>query len=82
MKKYLSTFISCFIITLFSTLYIKSVAEHNIMMAMTADLIVPLLSVGYYHYLIEEKTIWGKIKIALVSGIAYAVGTGVMLLLL
>lgn len=79
MRKYLFTWIACLIITMFSTLYIKSVAANYIITAMLSDLIVPLLGVVYYHYLIEEKTLLGKIKLALVSGTAYAVGTGLIL---
>jgi hypothetical protein len=79
MYKYIFTWIACLIITLFSTLYIKSVANNDIIMAMLSDLIVPLLGVVYYHFLIEEKTIFGKVILALVSGTAYAIGTGLIL---
>ena len=79
MKNYLIIWVTCLLITFCSTIYIKSVASNNILFAMLSDLIVPFLAVFYYHFLIEEETLMGKIKLSFICGSAYSIGTGLII---
>ena len=72
--KYLSVFISCLVITFLSTVYINSVANKLIMLAVVSDFIVPFLNDYFYKEFIEEDSNQ-RWKLTLSKALGYATGT-------
>ena len=78
MKKYLTVFISCLLITFLSTVYINSVANKLIMLAVVSDFIVPFLNDYFYKEFIEEDSNQ-RWKLTLSKALGYAIGTYITL---
>lgn len=76
--KYLSVFISCLVITFLSTVYINSVANKLIMLAVVSDFIVPFLNDYFYKEFIEEDSNQ-RWKLTLSKALGYAIGTYITL---
>lgn len=76
--KYLSVFISCLVITFLSTVYINSVANKLIMLAVVSDFIVPFLNDYFYKEFIEEDS-QQRWKLTLSKALGYAIGTYITL---
>lgn len=74
MKKYLIIAISAFIIETAATMYIATVANRDIMMIFWA-FIGPFLGLPFIGYMVESKLWSDRIKMAVASGIGYALGS-------
>lgn len=76
--KYLSVFISCLVITFLSTVYINSVANKLIMLAVVSDFIVPFLN-DYFSFVFIEESKKDRWKLTLSKALGYAIGTYITL---
>ncbi len=79
MKKYFIIAFSAFVLETASTMYIATVAERNIYMILWA-FIGPFLSLPFVGYMVESKTWPERIKMAIASGIGYAIGAMIVYL--
>ena len=74
MKKYLIIALSAFILETAATMYISTVANRDIMMIFWAFL-GPFLGLPFIGYMLESKKWSDRIKMAVASGIGYALGS-------
>ena len=74
MKKYIIIGISCLIIEIASTFYIRSVSEFNVVGMLFFSFISPFLTLPFISYLIESENRLERFKIALASAIGYVLG--------
>lgn len=74
MKKYFIIAISAFILETAATMYIATVANRDIMMIFWA-FIGPFLGLPFIGYMVESKKWADRIKMAIASGIGYAIGS-------
>ena len=74
MIKYLVIGLSCLIIEICSTFYIRSVSEANTVGMLFFSFIGPFLSLPFISYMFEAKSSAERIKIAVASGFGYMIG--------
>ena len=74
MKKYIIIGLSCLIIEIASTFYIRSVSEFNVGGMLFFAFIGPFLTLPFISYLIESENRLERFKIALASAIGYMLG--------
>ncbi len=74
MKKYLIIALSAFILETAATMYIATVANRDIMMIFWA-FVGPFLGLPFIGYMVESKKWSDRIKMAVASGIGYALGS-------
>jgi hypothetical protein len=80
MKKYFIIALSAFVLETASTMYIATVANRDIAMIFWAFM-GPFLGLPFVGYMVESKT-WGeRIKMAIASGIGYAIGATLIYIL-
>ncbi len=77
MKKYFIIGFSAFILETASTMYIATVADRSISMIFWA-FIGPFLGLPFVGYMVESKTWWERIKMAIASGIGYMIGAALI----
>jgi hypothetical protein len=73
MKKYFIVGLAAFTIEVASTMYIATVADRSIAMIFWA-FVGPFLGLPFIAYQIEAKDWSDRIRLALVSGVGYALG--------
>ena len=74
MKKYIIIGLSCLIIEIASTFYIRSVSEFNVGGMLFFAFISPFLTLPFISYLIESENRLERFKIALASAVGYMLG--------
>jgi hypothetical protein len=79
MKKYLIIAVSAFILETASTMYIATVANRDVSMIFWG-FIGPFLGLPFIGYMVESKTWRDRIKMAVASGMGYALGSTVVYL--
>lgn len=81
MAKFLLIILSAIPYAFGSTFYISAVATQNLVSTFFWEFIGPVLGTIYYHFLIEEKTFLGRLKIALISGLGLSIGASLAIIL-
>jgi len=81
LKKYLIIFTSAFLLELVTTAYIWNVAEKKPLEAMIFAFISPFMSLPFVLYVIDEKSLPERLKMACCSGSGYAVGVCIIMYL-
>jgi len=74
MKKYIIIGLSCLIIEIASTFYIRSVSEYNVAGMLFFAFIGPFLGLPFISYIIESENRLERFKMALASAVGYAIG--------
>ena len=81
MKKYIIIGLSCLIIEIASTFYIRSVSEFNVGGMLFFAFIGPFLGLPFISYIIEAENRLQRFKIALASAIGYMLGATLVICL-
>ena len=82
MKKYIIIGLSCLIIEIASTFYIRSVSEFNVGGMLFFAFIGPFLGLPFISYIIEAENRLQRFKIALASAIGYMLGAIIVIYLI
>jgi len=80
-KKYIIIGLSCLIIEIASTFYIRSVSEFNVGGMLFFAFIGPFLGLPFISYIIEAENRLQRFKIALASAIGYMLGATLVICL-
>jgi hypothetical protein len=73
MKKYFIIAFAAFVLETASTMYIATVADRSITMIFWA-FIGPFLGLPFVGYMVDSKSWAERIKMAMASGVGYAIG--------
>lgn len=79
MKKFIIIGFAAFILETASTMYISTVAERNIFMIFWAFM-GPFFGLPFIGYMVESKNWLDRLKMAVASGVGYAIGATVVYL--
>ena len=81
MKKYIIIGLSCLIIEIASTFYIRSVSQFNVGGMLFFAFIGPFLGLPFISYIIEAESRLQRFTIALASAIGYMLGATLVICL-
>ena len=71
--------LSCLVIEICSTFYIKSVSENNTTGMLFFSFVGPFLGLPFISYIIEATSTLERIKMALASGVGYVMGATIVI---
>lgn len=80
-KKYTLIFLSSIVISFMGSYCVRATVEKDIIPLILLEFIGPFIAVFYTHYLIEEETLRGRLRMSVFSGAGFAGGAVLLVFL-